>query len=359
VFGANDGLPSQHISCLVEDAYGFMLVGTHNGVFRVRATGGGTVQQIPELHGKHVSALFIDRKDRLWVGTVGSGVIVGIAGAYIGLGKTQGLAGGNIAFIGEDNFGSLYFGNNRGVSVLPRDNLQYLLPSDSVHTRWNSVPPAQLPFLRALAMHTLTGEMGLAAGELQDGALLRDRYGRMWFGGSRGVSSYNPSHPPAVGQWVPPVCRRKGSTADAVLPLRVLVAELCINDTCGSVSTAIELGDGDRVLRARLLLPTYRNPGQLRFLYRLRGMEYTWHESTDGSLLYTGIEPGSYVLEVQASIGEGIWSERQTLLRIDVLPPIERRWWFWLLAVLAAAGAGMLLQRTITRWRETVRSASQ
>ena len=176
----------------------------------------------------------------------------------------------------------------------------------------------------------------------------------MWFGGGAGASSYNPARPPAVGGWVPPLCRRSDGAAPDALPMRVLLAELCIDDTCTALREAVALGADQRVLRARVLLPTFRNPGQLRFLYQLRGMEYTWHESSDGRILYTGLEPGEYTLVVQATIGEGIWSARQTLVRIEVAPPLQRRWWFLLLLVLAAAGAGMLLQRTLWRWRASV-----
>jgi len=114
------------------------------------------------------------------------------------------------------------------------------------------------------------------------------------------------------------------------------------------------LGEDDHVLRARVLLPSFRNPGQVHYLYQLQGMEYTWHRSDDGRILYTGLEPGSYVLVVQATIGEGIWSRRQELLRIEVLPPIHRRGWFWIVIVLCAVGIGMVLQNIITRWRKTV-----
>lgn len=353
VFGPRDGLPSAQVNCLAEDAFGYIIAGTSGGVARVRATGAGAVVAVHGLLGLHVTALKTDQKDRLWTGTVGGGVIVSIRGRHYRLGSAQGLAGGTIVFIGEDNFGSLYFGHHSGVSVLPQANIQFLLPVDSMKTHWNGIPPAQLPFLRAMSMYSITGAMGMRAGTLQEGAVLRDRAGRLWFGGSGGASCYNPARPPVVGGWTPPQCRRRAGADRSELPLRVILAELCIDDRSTRLRESITLGEDERVLRARLLLPTFRNPGQLRFLYRLRGLEYTWHESTDGSILYTGIEPGSYDLEVQASIGEGIWSWRQTLVHVNVTAPVSQRRWFLLLLMLLAAGLGMLVQRTILRWRIT------
>ncbi|MFZ1730988.1 MAG: two-component regulator propeller domain-containing protein [Bacteroidota bacterium] len=354
VFTMRDGLPSNRIACLAEDAYGQMIVGTHDGLARARSTGAGDVQSIHELGGIHVSALFFDSKERLWIGTVGSGVIVRNDGKLVRLGEAQGLASGNIAFIGQDNYGALYFGSNRGVTVLPQENLQYLLPVDSAQTVWTGIPPAQLPFLRALSMFSLTGMMGLSGEEMEDGAVLRDRAGRMWFGSSRGATSYNPSKPSGVGQWVPPICRPINNSKDAAIPLRVILSELWINDTSTAIRDLIEMDENDHVLRARVLLPSFRNPGQVHFLYQLQGMEYTWHRSDDGRILYTGLEPGSYTLAVQATIGEGIWTHRQQLLRIEVLPPLHRTYWFWIIVILCAVGAGMLLQRTITRRRNNL-----
>ncbi|MBE0645780.1 MAG: hypothetical protein IH600_16995 [Bacteroidetes bacterium] len=354
VFTMHDGLPSNRIACLTEDAFGFILVGTHDGLARVRPTGGGNVTSVHELGGMHISSLFIDGKERLWVGTIGSGVIVSIDGKLVQLGAAQGLAGGNIAFIGQDNYGALYFGNNRGVTVLPQENLQYLLPVDSVYSGWHGATPAQLPFLRATSMYSLTHEMGLIGEGMQDGAVLRDRAGRMWFGSSRGATSYNPAKPVGVGRWVPPPCRPSGNSEDDALPLHIILTELCVNDTCTGVRGVLTLGEADHVLRARVLLPSFRNPGQVHFLYQLQGMEYTWHRSDDGSILYTGLEPGNYTLVVQATIGEGIWSKRQQLLRIEVLPPLQRRRVLWIALLLCAVAAGMFLQRTLSRWRNTV-----
>lgn len=347
VFTMRDGLPSNRISCIVEDAWGQMIVGTHEGIAKVLSTGAGTVSSIHELGGIHVSSLFIDSKDRLWVGTVGAGVIVRVDGRLINLGKAQGLASGNISFIGQDNYGALYFGNNHGVSVLPQENLQYLLPVDSTHNRWNSYPPAYLPLLRATSMYSLTSKMGLHGDDMEQGAVLRDRAGRMWFGSSIGASSYNPSQPTGIGRWVPPPCRPVNNSKEAALPLSVILAELWINDTLTQIRDVVEMDADDQVLRASLLLPSFRNPGEVHFLYQLEGMEYTWHRSDDGDILYTGLEPGSYTLVVQATIGEGIWSSRQKLIRIEVLPPFHRTIWFWLLILCCAVAVGMLLQHLI------------
>jgi ligand-binding sensor domain-containing protein len=351
VFGVSDGLPSAEITCLAEDAFGFIIVGTRNGLARVRATAGGTVSVVPELQDMHVTSLLLDRDDRLWVGTRGNGVLVRIDERVLQLGPAQGLPAGSIAFIGQDNYGGLYFGANRTISVLPRPFMQNLLPVDTVRERYRNVPPGQLPFLRMLSMYSLTREMGLQCDELQHGAVLRDAMGYMWFGGSRGVTSYNPPQPARVGQWIPPLCRGLRGTPAPAPRFGIMLGELFIDNMRMTGRSSIVMNPGDHVLRARMLMPSFRNPGQTFFLYRLRDMEYTWHRSDDGRILYTALEPGKYTLEVQATIGEGIWSFRRQLLEIEVRAPMHRHILFRFVMLLALLAVGMLLQRILQRWR--------
>ncbi|MBR9976773.1 MAG: hypothetical protein KFH87_01680 [Bacteroidetes bacterium] len=357
IYSMHDGLPSERITCLAEDAFGFIIAGTQNGLARVRPTAGGTVNVLPELRGMHVTSLLVDRDDRLWAGTIGNGVMVRIGERFHQLGPAHGLASGNIAFIGQDNYGSLYFGSKRKVAILPQHHLQYLLPVDTLRKKYRNVPPAQLPFLRMTSMFSLTRDMGLYCDEVQHGAVLRDRAGYMWFGGSRGATSYNPSKPMSVGYWVPPTCRGLRRAPALAPAFRIILGKLYINDTRVEQRDVIVMDRSDHVLRAQVLLPSFRNPGETFFLYRLRGMEYTWHRSDNGAILYTSLQPGRYTLEVQATIGEGIWTVRRSLLEINVRHPWHEHLFFRLVLLLGVLAAGMLLQRILQRWRAYRRRA--
>jgi signal transduction histidine kinase len=54
---------------------------------------------------------------------------------------------------------------------------------------------------------------------------------------------------------------------------------------------------------------------------------------------YSHVPPGDYTFKVIAANREGVWSEEGQGLRIVVLPPFYRTWWFLTLVALAAAGA--------------------
>lgn len=329
VYNRLDGLPSDRITTLDEGPFRKIWVGTRAGLAQVLATRTTNIQLVRELHDRHIRDVHFDTKDRLWVATATAGLYVRGRRGMLRLTREDGIGSEAVSFIGEDNYGGLYFGGNRGISVLPFGNVQYIMEVDSAMQLRSSIPPEQRKFFRNTAMHMLSTEQGLASAEFSSGAVIRDHAGRMWFGSMRGASSFNPPQPLGVGRWTPPLCRALNAPeAQRVLP-PILLGAVCINDTCTNERKHVKLGDGDHVLRARVFLPSFRNPGQVRFLYRLQGMEYTWHRSDDGRILYTGLQPGSYLLSVQAEIGEGIWKRRQELLEVTVTAPLYHSPWFW------------------------------
>lgn len=74
----------------------------------------------------------------------------------------------------------------------------------------------------------------------------------------------------------------------------------------------------------------YANYTHTHYRYRLSGIDRQWITSNDGSGLgeahYNALSPGSYVLEVQAAIGDGQWGAMMQK-RITILPPFWLTWW--------------------------------
>jgi signal transduction histidine kinase len=96
-------------------------------------------------------------------------------------------------------------------------------------------------------------------------------------------------------------------------------------------------------------LPSFRNPGCVKYFYHIDGLEYAWHESTDGTFSYASLPAGTYHLIVQATIGEGIFSNQHTLFELVVHPPFHQTKWFWFLMIVLAGGAGYGIHRYRSR----------
>lgn len=72
------------------------------------------------------------------------------------------------------------------------------------------------------------------------------------------------------------------------------------------------------------------NYNQHIYEYRLKGVDKTWYQTTQKSISYTNLSPGSYTLEVRE--GGLLRSTPQTAqLKITILPPWYASWWAWLI----------------------------
>lgn len=99
-------------------------------------------------------------------------------------------------------------------------------------------------------------------------------------------------------------------------------------------------------------------PERVSFRYRLEGVDSEWQEAgTRRTAFYTGLPPGRYRLEVMASNGDGLWSERPAAFDFHVAPAWFETWWFraaavLLLAALLWAAHRMRLRQVAARSRQ-------
>jgi signal transduction histidine kinase len=60
---------------------------------------------------------------------------------------------------------------------------------------------------------------------------------------------------------------------------------------------------------------------------------------------YTNLPPGSYRFIVQVASSDGLWNEASAGIRFSVEPSYYRRWWFYLLVLVAVGGLAVFLYR--------------
>ena len=88
----------------------------------------------------------------------------------------------------------------------------------------------------------------------------------------------------------------------------------------------------------------YRSVGDIQYRYRLEGVDEDWYDAgTTRRGRYTGLEGGTYALQVMATNKDGQWSDHIAELSVVVDRPPWRTWWFRIVAgasVLALAFGG-------------------
>ncbi|MFO8234784.1 MAG: two-component regulator propeller domain-containing protein [Bacteroidales bacterium] len=85
---------------------------------------------------------------------------------------------------------------------------------------------------------------------------------------------------------------------------------------------------------------SYRSRGNVRYKYRLKGLDTSWSYSTKNSITYPSLSPGLYTFEVKAQTEDGIWSEKPAIVVFQIQRPFWRSWWFLVLGVLFITGIG-------------------
>ena len=318
-----DGLPDDYIAQLAEDKNGDVWVATNNGACLISRAANEDVIHLKEFSGLDIQTVFVDRQGAPWFGTASDGVFALKEEGIIHITEREGLARGGVRSIIQDDYGTLYFGTPSGLVALPEANIRYYAPTDTFQFRHNHSVGAMLPLLRRTGLYRVDGAQGFPSPVLLSNAAADGGDGTLFFVTAAGLVQYTPRNPAA---------------RDSLAPA-LIVHRMQIGDRDVPVADFVTLDSDERVLRVHVLLPTFRNPGQRRFMYRLEDFEYIWHECADGQLLLSGLTPGSYRLAIRAGIGEGLWTD-ELWIQVHVREPFTESTLFHALVLIAALVVG-------------------
>jgi signal transduction histidine kinase/ligand-binding sensor domain-containing protein len=83
---------------------------------------------------------------------------------------------------------------------------------------------------------------------------------------------------------------------------------------------------------------SFSNPSQMRFKYRLEGVESAWREvGTRRQAIFSNLAPGDYRFQVVASNNDGVWNMEGASVSFAIAPTYYQTGWFRALCVLLLA----------------------
>lgn len=320
-------LTEESVTALRPAGDGGLWVGTRRGLDRLDIASGGfqhlthDVRQPDSLPSDFVSTLMVDRRGRLWVGTLGGGIgIMTVPAAdsapfdpakahFRRLSTRDGMPSDNIGALQEDARGRVWVSTADGIAVIDPETL---------------------------AVNTLGRGDGLAIDAYWLNSAARTPDGLLLFGGGGGVSVV---HPERYTPWTysPPV---------AVTALRVNGRP----EPAGRADLAggIVLGPHERNVEVEFASLDYSDPARLRYTYKLQGFDEDWI-STDAErrvASYTNLPPGQYTLMLRGTNRAGTWSSPR-LIPIHV----EAAWWqtTWWRVAMATMALGAVFALTQAR----------
>lgn len=138
-YHAEEGLPAESVTSILQDHNGYLWVGTTNGLARFDGIHFTTFDSIntPELQSGQVSSLYQDRNGSLWIGT-GRGFVRYDSGHFSAFFEKDGLSSERILCAGEDAAGRVWAGTEAGLNRLEQSRfVSYFtlegLPDDRIN----------------------------------------------------------------------------------------------------------------------------------------------------------------------------------------------------------------------------------
>jgi len=300
-----DGLTHNQVTALHEDRSGALWIGGFRGVSRLS---GGQFVRYDEragLVGSWIRAIHEDTDGAVWIGTYDSGLYRLGGGRLIRFTRREGLHDNGIFQILEDDDGYLWTGSNVGISRVSRREL-------------NDVAEGRRATVNAMVFGVRDGLLSteINGGSQPSGWKAAD--GRLWFPTMGGIAVVDP----------------KKVRTDSTSPT-ALIEDFQVAGQSRNLATTMIVPADASSFTIRYTAPSFVKPEQTRFRYRLEGLDRDWLDAGDArSAIYHRTPPGTYVFTVVAANRHGVWSATGGTIRIVVLPPFWRTWWF---AVASAA----------------------
>ncbi len=156
---------------------------------------------------------------------------------------------------------------------------------------------------------------GLAGIETNRSAGITDSLGRIWIGTEKGLSCFSASF-----------------SNNKILPPKVKL--LYYEDSKGlkyPLNKKTKINNNDNTLTFHFRGLSFYNENLIQYTYKLEGLDNVWHDATQSMLdkiKYYNIKPGKYTLLVKAKNYAGEWSETTKSETITILKPFYISWWF-------------------------------
>ena len=142
-------------------------------------------------------------------------------------------------------------------------------------------------------------------------------------------------------------------------PPPVVIEDLSVDGHATDFHAGVKIKPGQENLEIQYTALSLVKSQQIRFRYRLEGLDPNWiNAGARRTAYYSRIPAGTYTFRVIAANSDGIWNEIGARLAVQVLPPFYGTWWFRMLSALSIAGLIYLTWRLRTaQWER--RQATQ
>ncbi len=324
ILTTKDGLAGDNTKVIVEDGAGNLWLGSYGGLTRYK-NGRFTIWTEKDgLPSNNVRSLYPDSEGVLWIGTYDGGLGRFKDGKFTRYTTREGLFDNGVFQILEDGASWFWMSCNLGIYRVRKQEL-------------NDFAAGRLKTITSIAYGKSDGMLNVECNGGRWPAGAKGQDGKLWFPTMGGVAMIDPATVAANPQ--PPPVRIETIKVDN----QVTSAE--------DLSSGIRIEPGQHSLEIEYTALSFINSAHLKFKYKLEELDDDWTDAGGRrTAYYPHLPPGAYNFHVIAANSDGVWNQEGARLRILVLPPFYRTWWFLTLLGLGLAGVvGLVFRSRVAR----------
>lgn len=350
----NAGKPK--VSCIIEDKNKNLWVGTYgSGLYKINLpTQHVTYYEstrnenddwsINRLPNDWISYLLEDKEGMIWIGTYkGLAVLNPQTDNFINYKKQNNLLPGYVVYsLLESSNGEIWAGTSEGLVCLNKDRLTPVLfttadglPSDiicglaedekkniwiSTHQGISKLNPPEKKFINYYA-----GD-GLQGNEFTRTAVFKDKRGKIFFGGTNGVTAFYPQDITEIKKEMN-VLITGFHVANRPVKKGDKSGNNVITDTAVMDTEQFTLAYNENTFSIDFSVLEFSNPDRISYQYKIKELGDEWISTQPGTnrVTYSSLKPGKYTFSVQARDHNNFSNIRT--VTITITPPWYQTWW--------------------------------
>lgn len=291
------------INCIIEDNEGLLWIGTCNGLSCFNPKTENFINYLSQnnlLPNTFVHTLLQDDKGFIWVGTSEGLYKFDKRTQKFSIYTTQqGLPSDVICGMVQDDMNNYWISTHQGMSKLIAGTETFI---------------------------NYTASDGIQGNEFTRGAFYKDHRGKIYFGGTGGVTSF---YPKDIAE---PDKKLRIEITDFILGNHSvrkgdMLGKHAITDSDVMDATRFTLTYERNSFRMELSTLDFANPERIIYQYKIKELETNWLNTSPGMnrVSYANLSPGTYTLMVRAKDNKST-SDIRTV-EIVVTPPWYNTWW--------------------------------
>lgn len=332
---------SNFIYCVYQTRDGTILVGTSEGLYRYNKEKDNfsVLPESTEMY-PYTTVVMEDHKGVIWGGTFKEGIYYfDPKTRKIGFYRSdpadpKSLSNNSVTSIYEDSQKNIWVATENGLNMLVSDsrtfkryttenglpsNVIYDILEDEQKILWISTSKGLVRFNpESEKLRVFTKAHGLLTDQLNYSSAFKSAEGEMYIGSVSGMISFNPTKF-VKDTFVPPIY---------ITGFQIQNKELEISKKGSPLTNSIILTDkivlnhDQSSFSLDFAALSYTAPEMTEYTYTLEGLDNTWTSlKTNRTIYYTDLAPGEYTFKVKASNSSGLWNNKATQLKIEILPP--------------------------------------